>query len=218
MTAHSSFPQVVVRVPSTTTAITVEATPPPVVSGVAGASATAQEYGRAAVNLLPPSRLWPTRMESSLRRLLAALGARFAAVEARGSMLLAEVYPPSTVELLTDWERALGLPDECTPLGETLQVRRARVVQKLTLKASPTAERFEALAEALGYEGVTVEEGPEPLQFTVSVPAARVTYFRAGESRCGDPLAQFEAPSDLECILAKEKPAHTRLTFAYTGD
>lgn len=207
--------------PSTTFAITPAVTAtvqaPPSFTGVAGAAANAEQYGLAALRLLPPSRLWPTHPDSTLRRLLRAFGAGFARVESRGSELLAEVFPPSTLELLEDWERALGLPDECTPLGETLQVRRARAVAKLTLQASPTAQRFQALAEQLGYEGVTVQDGPGPLEFTVAVPDARVTYFRAGESRCGDPLARFDGPSDLECILNKEKPAHTRLIFSYTG-
>lgn len=180
-------------------------------------SASSEEYGRALLASLPPSRLWPTSAGALLRRLLVALGSRFAVLEARALELLREIYPPSTVEMLSDWERALGLPDECTPLGETLQVRRARVVAKLTELQDPTPARFISIAAALGYDGVTIEDGPRPLEFTVNVPDFRVTYFRAGESRCGDPLADIEAASDLLCILNEEKPAHTRLNFSYTG-
>lgn len=216
--AHTHF--LPVGVTTETPAISADSQPPPVFTGVAGAaaSATPEQHGRAAMNLLPPSRLWPTQSGALLRLLLVAIGARFAALEARANALLTDIYPPSTVELLPDWERALGLPDECTPLGKTEQERRARVVQKLTLEAKPTAVRFAAIAAQLGYEGVTVEDGPEPRQFTVTVPTGRITWFRAGESRCGDSLASFESATDLECILSKEKPAHTRLNFSYTGD
>lgn len=181
-------------------------------------SATREEYGRAALRSLPPGRIWPTEAEADLRQMLDALGALYAAIEARGNALLEDIYPPTTIELLPDWERALGLPDECTELGETLQVRRARLVQKLTVLQSPTPARFISIAEDLGYEDVTISDGPEPRQFTVNVPHARVTLFRAGASRCGDTLATIESAGDLECILQKEKPAHTRLNFSYTGD
>jgi len=61
---------------------------------------------------------------------------------------------------------------------------------------------------------------PHQMRFVwkVGVPGQRLTWFRFGASRCGqDPHLRIARAEDLECILQKLKPAHTRLIFSYTG-
>jgi len=166
--------------------------------------------------LLPPGRMWPTSPESSFQRFLEALAVRLGAVEVRVLDLLVELYPPTTVALIGEWERLLGLPDECAPAAQTIQERRARVIERLTVRPNPTAAYLIAIAETLGYFGVTITE-TGPHEFTVDVPAPSVTYFHSGESVCGDLLGKIRRATDLECIMNEQKPAHLSVVFNYSG-
>ncbi len=173
-------------------------------------------YREQLAGLLPPGRVWTAHPDSTLHRLLGAFGELLARVHAAAEALLVELYAPSTIDLLPAWERLLGLPDECTPIeGLTLQERRALVVERLTQRPAPTLPYLQGLAYALGYSATVTESGP--FQVTIVVPAGRVTYFRTGESRCGDLLGKFDQADDLECLLRERKPAHITLIFSYTG-
>lgn len=179
--------------------------------------ASAEDYAQQLGALLPRGRIWSDRPESVLRRLLAGLGAILFRVHQAADELMTELYPPSSVALLPDYEELLGLPDACTPAGEqTIQERRARVVERLTIQPRPTLLYLQSLAAALGY-GAVLEEGPGLFEITATVALGRVTYFRVGESSVGDSLGKFDQALDLECLLREAKPAHVLLTFNYTG-
>ena len=166
--------------------------------------------------LLPPGRIWPREPDSRFQLLLLALAERLCAVEVRAGDLLVELYPPTTVEIIDEWEAMLGLPDECAPPAQTLQERRLRVIERLTVRPNPTAEYLVAVCQTLGYASVTITE-TGPFEFTVEVPTPSVTYFRTGESRCGDLLGEINRATDLECILTENKPAHLTIVFNYSG-
>lgn len=177
---------------------------------------TQELYEQQLAALLPPGRIWTVRSDSTLRRVFAAVAAVFMRAHAAAANLRSELYAPSTVDFLPEWEALLGLPDECTPIeGLTLQERRALVVERLTLRPRPTLQYLQELAAALGYSAVATETGL--FEITVTVPTGRVTYFRAGASRCGDLLGKFDQAEDLECLLRERMPAHIALIFNYTG-
>jgi uncharacterized protein YmfQ (DUF2313 family) len=67
------------------------------------------------IGLLPPGDALPREPGSRLERLLAVPAGELARVDGRVEALLTESDPSRTAEMLTDWERALGLPDECYP-------------------------------------------------------------------------------------------------------
>jgi uncharacterized protein YmfQ (DUF2313 family) len=67
------------------------------------------------LGLLPPGDALPREPGSRLERLLSVPAAELARVDGRVEALLLESDPARTTEMLTDWERALGLPDECYP-------------------------------------------------------------------------------------------------------
>jgi uncharacterized protein YmfQ (DUF2313 family) len=177
--------------------------------------------------------------------------------------LLIEAYPPKALDLLTDWERVLGLPEPCIPVeGLTVSERQTAVREKLARRPGGQSRAyFLGIATQLGYHHV----GPSSYQFPATLPMplgrspeVRITEYRpfmAGVSRCGDPrwriaphemrfvwkvnvpgarLSWFRCGAgggragqdphlrirradDLECVLHKLKPAHTRLFFSYTG-
>lgn len=167
--------------------------------------------------LLPPGRIWPERSDSLLHQLFVSLSMVLAeAHEAIVNAYWVELYPGTTFELLPEWEDMTGLPDPCAPPAQTIQERRARVIQRLTVQPRPTLEYLKELAVALGYNDlVLTETGPYEITAVVSNP--RVTYFLAGESQCGDLLGKIDRAADLECLLQEQRPAHIAVVFNYAG-
>lgn len=66
--------------------------------------------------LLPPGVALVAERGSVLERLLTAVAAELARVDGRVAALLSEANPQTVTELLEEWERAFGLPDECSPI------------------------------------------------------------------------------------------------------
>lgn len=197
--------------------------------------ATTGQYLQLLQNTLPPGAAWPRGADANLTKLLTALADEFARIHNRAEGLFDEADPATTLELLPDWERVLGLPDDCSGAADTIQERRAAVLQRLTTIGGQSIAYFLGIAEDLGYAGTTIDEyrpfecgGAEcgdPLngapsvrhEWRVNVPDPRITDFLCGESECGDPLGDIDRADDLECLLTRLKPAHTTLIFAYEG-
>ncbi|MBR0879097.1 uncharacterized protein YmfQ (DUF2313 family) [Bradyrhizobium barranii subsp. barranii] len=62
--------------------------------------------------------------------------------------------------------------------------------------------------------------GPDTNRFywTVHVHQANLMWFRCASGQCGvDPHLRIGRAEDLECILARWKPAHTEIVFDYSG-
>jgi uncharacterized protein YmfQ (DUF2313 family) len=132
---------------------------------------------------------------------------------------------------LTDWERVLGLPDECAGgLGQTIAERMAAAVAKVRERGGQSRDYFIGVAAALGYE-ITIEEFDahscvsacnQPIRhedwryaLRVRAPETTVRWFTC-VSGCSDPLASW-GNALLECVLNRLKPAHTHLIFTYGG-
>jgi uncharacterized protein YmfQ (DUF2313 family) len=163
-----------------------------------------------------------------------ALMPTWSRLHARLNDLIAETFPCTLnpPELLTEWERSLGLPDPCVqPPLNSIQQRVAAVCAKFSARGGQSKEYFYALANALGYEITITEYTPfrtginragDPLAgeawayaWTVNVAnVPQITYFRVGLSVAGDPLRSW-GNNMLECVLNAVKPAHTVLQFAY---
>lgn len=191
---------------------------------------TAKAYTAQLQQLLPRGPIWTRDAGSTLTAVLAALAAEFARVDARAEALVVELDPARTYEMLTDWERVLGLPDGCTPVVGTISERRAAVIQKLTSLGGQTPAFYVALAAALGFEievfefdpdvddyypGLDISDGRWRLAWRVNVlTQVDFTVFRAGQSAAGDRLSEGGA-LDLECVIKRAKPAHTLVVFTY---
>jgi len=81
----------------------------------------------------------------------------------------AEFDPRFTVKLLEEWEKALGIPDDCIPLQKDIDERRNNVLLKLTALGVSTKEGFEALGAILGFN-ITVLPGKDFLVFPYTFP------------------------------------------------
>lgn len=196
---------------------------------------TADAYRAQLQALLPPGDAWPRTASATLTKLLDALAQELARVDGRSEDLLREALPGAALELLTEWEALVGLPDACSAeLATTITERRQNVVSRLTERGGCSRAWFIAFAAKLGYT-VEIDEfrpfvtglsrcgdvlnGGHSVRHTwrVRVSGARYTPFRTGASQCGDLLGKITRAEDLECQLKRRKQAHTNLIVSYEG-
>lgn len=183
----------------------------------------AASYAHALAALLPVGEVWPRDPASTLMRLVAALADVVARWSERvAKFLLIEAFPPTSVDLLTDWERVLGLPEPCFPLALSIEERRLQVLEKLRRRPGAQSRAyFTDIARRLGYH----DDGPSPYQLPIELPAplgrlrqVEITEFRPfqfGVSRFGDPTWRFAPPRMRFCWLIKVPGA--RLTWFRFG-
>lgn len=150
-----------------------------------------QKYKQLLIDLLPKGRLWDTINQPELERLLEITATEFDRVDARAQDALFEVDPRQTIELLEDWERLLGLPDECTPDDADEVTRRDQIVQKYTNVGGISAAFYEYLIAQLGFEATVTN--PLPFRVGKSVVGDALTNdfedpFYVGSSTVGEPL------------------------------
>jgi uncharacterized protein YmfQ (DUF2313 family) len=161
--------------------------------------------------------------------LLEGLAQEFARAHNRLNDLLRESDPRTTFDMLTDWERAAGLPDECCGAGASYEARISSLVNRILGAATPTPQYFIDLALRAGYVititefdpftvGSTIDGPiyPEDIVFVwqVNAPEESVSYFTA-ISGVDSALAAW-GNTVLECIMNRAKPAHTFVQFSYS--
>lgn len=189
-----------------------------------------ENYLRLLQNLLPQGWAWPREPETNMENLLTAKAEELNRVGVRVEDQLTEAYPLTTSELLTDWERMTGLPEQCEGLAETVALRREAVVQKLSSIGGQSPGFYIGVAEQLGYEITITEFQPfragqsragDPVYdeewayaWQVNAPEETISYFAAGQGAAGEPLATW-GNETLECVISRLKPAHTIVIFAY---
>lgn len=210
---------------------------------------TGDDYAEGFANLLPQGRAWPRDPDSTLMAVVGGLSQIWGdPIDRRAADLLEqETDPRSSIEMLTDWERAFGLPDECLAEPLTVADRRTALLNRITLLGAQSREFFISLAAAIGYTidiieyspfmggiseggdtrptGTDGEEyrwygGPPEMRFywTVRVFGARLTWFRGGAGEGGvDHHLEIGLATDLECLLRRYGPAHCQVIFDYSG-
>jgi uncharacterized protein YmfQ (DUF2313 family) len=162
-------------------------------------------------------------------------------------LLELESDPRSTVDLLPEWERAFGLPDDCLAEPVSIADRQKALTARIATLGGQQPEFFVRLAAGLGYTiriaehmpfmcgvsevgdtrpvdgpvaGFRWEIGPESMRpyWTVLVLNPRLSWFRVGASEVGvDPHLRIGIATDLECLIRRFGPAHTVIYFDYSG-
>lgn len=180
--------------------------------------------------LLPTGKVWPRDLDAVIRATMAGLAPTYRRNLDRGNNLLVDAFPRTTVELLPEWEKSLGLPDPCQGPAPTIAQRQQQVLTRFISTGGQTVDYFIAVAAALGYP-ITITEyaatrfgsrfgrrfGGIGWNYIWQVNAALYgrAPFRFGQNRFGDRFSTF-GNAVLECVLNELKPAHTELIFSYT--
>ena len=183
--------------------------------------------------LLPPGRAFTREPGSLLTKVLGAIAAMLLAAQLKFEDLIDQADPRRASTLLTDWERAFGLPDNCTPAGQIVLDRQRAVYQRLTEQGGQSRAYFIGLADKLGEAGVTITEFLPMTcnshcndalysvadKFTwrtnIPHPALNVRVMSCN-SHCNSALQEY-TPSPIECAFKERKPAHTNVIFAYAA-
>lgn len=203
--------------------------------------ATVDEYLQLLQTLSLHGPAWTRAATARATKFLKALADEATRIHNDGLLrVLDEIDWSTTSELLDDWERIAGLPDDCAPAPTTDDQRRAILHARMTASGGQTPAYYIEVAETLlGVEGtITVDE------FGV---------FRVGEDHTGDPLygedwayawrlfvhnwpmgEPFEVGDEgmgdpvgpngdfrnyyLECLIDRIEPSHTIGIVGYTSD
>lgn len=165
-----------------------------------------------------------------MAQVVAALAPTWARHTLSNNGLLVDAFPATAVQLLPEWEAALGLPDPCAGPAPTLQGRQAQVVARLATSGGQSVPYFISYAAALGYtvsvteftpfrvgqQAMGAQLGTQDWAFAWQINAVlnTPTNFRTGLSGTGEPLVAW-GNAVLQCELSEVRPAHTILLFAY---
>ncbi len=133
-------------------------------------------YRQLLIDLLPKGRLWQPKAQPEFSKLLGSTAQELCRVDDRVKQMFLEVDPRTTDETLDQWEDVFGIPDECTPEGQTDDERRTQLTQKMTNIGGLSKTFYEFLATQLGFPTTVVEN--------------RIN-FVAGRARAGDPLTNY---------------------------
>ncbi len=191
---------------------------------------TRDDYQQQLLQLLPEGPIWPRDPDTAIAQVLTALAESLVRVDKRAKDVLEERDPRTTRELLADWERNFGLPDECLDVAATADERRLRLHQKVAWQGGQSKAFFIGFLAALGYPGCTITEyrpfratskcnaslnqGGWRFGWRVTVPVVADVKIMNAKSSCNSPIRRWGDPG-LACVLAKHKPAHTILSIAY---
>jgi len=116
------------------------------------------DYATQFLELLPTGQAWPRERGSILFQALSGLAYYWGDVDGRAADLLEqESDPRHTVELLPDWERNWGLPEECIVAPQSIGERQNALVHKMTMIGGQSRQFFIDLAASIGYT-ITISE------------------------------------------------------------
>ncbi|WP_264371585.1 YmfQ family protein [Kozakia baliensis] len=181
---------------------------------------------------MPTGRAWPRGLDTAISKIIAIFTPASVKVISTGKIFIGDVFPASTVSMLSEWESTLGLPDPCAGRSPTLEQRRSQVVARLTDSGGSSIAYYSGFALSLGYPIAITEYAParaglmragEPVRgeawvyaWTVSAPGYTPVAFRAGQSCAGEPL-QTWGNDVLKCEITARAPAHTVVRFGYVA-
>ena len=193
---------------------------------------TKEEQAQSLANYLPNGKVFKAKNQkgTTLKNLIFGLGIELFRNENKQNEIICEHFPEDTELLLSEWESALGIPDECFPIAETAQERRDNIVTKLTALGVATKEGFEALALELGFE-VRVDGGGRWGVFPMEFPA--ILFNNPSDARF-TMVVDFLTPIDLNvfnftfpvvfgdnvnnviiCLFKKLAPANADVKFRF---
>ena len=180
-------------------------------------SQRAARFQRLGLALLPPGIAWARYAGSAMASVMGAFLYEYARVEESADTFLTEMDPTQTTALLSEWETALGLPDDCgTPT--TTAGRRAAIVARVAGGGTNTYAEIEAAVTRFDAQSTLVSiTGYTPFAAGVGVAGGALygdeyaATFLVTISTANASLDQ----SGLECLIDQYKRAHTHYLYAY---
>ncbi len=171
------------------------------------------------------------REGSTLRKILLGLASEWLNFRSKINEVYNEYNPKTTTKMIEEWERFVGIPDNCIPVASTIEQRRLNVLLKLAGINATTEKQFKNVASILGYNievsnGVSTSTFPLTLPFLLiseaSAPFTIVITLPSSIQPIGFALTfpftlTSQQPAILDCLFNKLKPANTQLFFRYSN-
>ena len=192
---------------------------------------SAADYAEQLHALAPTGPLWRALCADRIwSGLVDALAQEFARIDARAQQLIDETDPLTILELLSEAEAAVGLPDSCRGLGTSIEQRRADLLARRTDKGGYSAAIWRMLIEGMGFTNVTFDEfHPHDVMQSVDAPLYGddwVNAFRINAtapaatqmtvmSSVDESLGDIAPTSNLECVVRRKAASHTTPLFNY---
>ena len=192
------------------------------------------DTGQQAADSLPRGRVWGSKNieGSNVRGLLNSVAVAHNRTQQQIELLDTEFRIDQTFDLLEDWEKSVGIPDECLGAFETIEQRRQAVIDRLRKQPIVTLEETENYINTLfpdlnitlvpGVEYFTFEYDFE-LSFLGDVSEKFILVVKvpvSGESFEYDFELPFIGGPDttrLRCLLEKIVPANVYVIIEFTG-
>lgn len=190
------------------------------------------KYTQALASIMPKGFAWPRDPDSVQMRIVSGLAASFAEFDAATAEIVAQWQPATTVARLAEWEQATGLPDPCLGPDQTVEKRKAALLNRLRgpqlvyENSSPAAPNvIVGLFAAAGYVAEVRYNTPArvgrarvgdrlgqlngKLYITIqSSISGSIQFARVGIARVGDRLSTVDqAAAEIECYVRRIVPA-----------
>jgi uncharacterized protein YmfQ (DUF2313 family) len=159
------------------------------------------DYTNAFLDLLPWGIAWYREDKDSVfYKVCKGLSNFWGYVDGRANdFLRIECDPRKTIEMLTDWERAWGLPDPCFPAAVSEEDRRRMLVLVMTLLGGQSRNFYERIGAWVGSEVDIKEYAP----------------YMCGISECGDTRYEYDDTGEYRWYLGS---AEIRFAWSIRAD
>lgn len=183
-------------------------------------SFSSADFTSALLGLLPRGRVWPKELSSIQAQAASCFAPIFQRISDKAVDLIADAFPGTTSDLLSEWELTLGLPDGCTvPGSQTIAERQRAVAEKISAAGGPQRSYYLQMANQLGFTAV-IDEFQE-----ACVGPTSVGDFLHGDgwpwswivSVDPDCYGTLQAAT-LNCRLGLEAPEYTTVELGYGKD
>ena len=181
-----------------------------------------EQHTQALADYLPGGRMFEAKNinDSNFRQLLRGLSGEFFTAQGYLVTLESEYFPGLTTLFLAEWEKALGIPDDCFSGSGDLNERRRDIVVKLASLGVQTADDFVRLGELYGLSlTVTPLSDEAPLPPGISEVEARYVFVVTGPSLTSDfppydiPYSLTSGETILQCLFDKQAPANCAVIY-----
>ncbi len=190
---------------------------------------TQEQHTQALANFLPNGELYIAKniSESNIRKWLRGLSGVMVNAESLLVLWDREMDVRYTTQLLEEWERTVGIPDDCFTTDGTIEQRRTNVLVKLSALGVQTEADFINLAALYGV-AIEIWHGIDHNGFVLDFPViffpnARAARFTMIVRYYLDESAgfSFDFPIEfgtallafLQCLFAKLAPANVDIIW-----
>lgn len=180
---------------------------------------------------LPEGRIYESKnvTTSNFHKLLKSFSQEYTRIQSKINELSVEYDMRETYELIEEWEKVLGIPDECFSIdGLDIKQRRLQCIVKFAQMNIQTEDDFIQLAKTLGYK-IEILHGIDysifPMTFPILLGTAKqarftmiVKFLDLNKPQNVFPMTfpfEFQKENPLICVFEHLKPANVRIIYWY---